>query len=153
MGSLGTTDVSDPPTVLQTTDWPATAPPTVPPSTPRPSARLHLVTALVGLLCGALAVGGIWLGGAFLDKPAEGPSGDAAVACAILEDLPSFTAQTLDSSDGSRLYAATELSAAAAGADQRYRRLAETTREAYLSSSDLDVEAVNRQVKVAVAEC
>ncbi|GAA3384170.1 hypothetical protein [Cryptosporangium minutisporangium] len=153
MGSLGTTDIADPPAARPALDWPTTAPPAPQPATKRSSRRPQLVSALVGLLVGALVVGGIWLAGALRTEPAVGPSADAAMACAILERLPEFTAGSLGSSNSARLYAASELSAAAATADQRYRGLADATRRASLSSSDLDADSVNRQVSVALTEC
>ncbi|SHN43234.1 hypothetical protein SAMN05443668_10985 [Cryptosporangium aurantiacum] len=101
------------------------------------------------MLCGALAVGGLWLGSVWLDTPAQAPTGDAAVACAILEGLPAASA----TSTGARLYAASELSATAAGDDERWTRLAESTRRAYLSSEDRNNAAVDEHVEAAVGEC
>ncbi|MFI5955939.1 hypothetical protein [Cryptosporangium sp. NPDC051539] len=135
---------------LQPIEWPA-APPQRPLKQPTP--RRPLLAALIGLACGAFLVGGVWVGGSLLTGTSDGPAKDAAEACTIVRGLPAFTTENFVQSDGSRLYRAGELSAAAAQTEARYQRLAEATRQAYLSSSDLDLDAVNQQVRIAVSEC
>jgi len=156
MSSVMTTEVSPAaPAPVRAPEWPLHPPAPA----PRRGDRRPFLAGLAGLLCGAFAVGGLWLGTTWLDQPAQGPSGDATLACEILERLPLLTADNLAVPNGSRLYAASELSAAAAATDQRYQRLAEATRGAYLSSSTLDapsadqVQSVNQQVAVAIEEC
>ncbi|TQS42584.1 hypothetical protein [Cryptosporangium phraense] len=150
MTSLQTTEIAPVETYsLRPIEWPAAPPP---PTEQRPRRRL-LAAALVGLVCGAFLVGSVWLGGSLLGRPADGPAKDVADACTILRGLPEFSAGNFTLSDGTKLNRASELSAAAARSDEQYRALARTTRQAYLSSSDLDLVSVNQQVRIALAEC
>lgn len=123
--------------------------PSAPPSAHQKAPRRSLLAGLLGFLCGALVVGGSWLGTALLSSPGN----DAAQACSILEGLPAFTIESLALSDGTQLRTASELSATAARHDQQYNRLADATRQAYLASTDLDPESVNQQIGTAVSEC
>ena len=150
MSSTGTVDSSPARTwSASPIDWPATPPPA-----PDPSPWRHPgPAALLGLLVGALVVGGLWLGASLLRTPPAVPGGDAARACTLLGDLPEFTAESLTRYSGSELRTAGDLSATAARADQRYSRLADATRQAYLGSIDLDARAVNRHVEIALSEC
>ncbi|MFG1927403.1 hypothetical protein [Cryptosporangium sp. NPDC048952] len=143
-------------TIDSTETWSSPPPitwPPAPPAPPPPRRRRPLLAALLGLLCGALVVGGVWLGNSLLTEPTPGPDGAADKACGILADLPAATADSLLRSDGAALRTAGELSATAASGDQQYRRLADATRQAYLASTDLDPALVNRQIGTALSEC
>ncbi|EXG81438.1 hypothetical protein [Cryptosporangium arvum] len=136
-----------------TETWSPPPPISWPPAPAPPRRRRPYLAAALGLVCGALVVGGAWFGTSLLNPPAPGPADDAAAACRILGDLPAFTAERVLRSESAELRTAGELSAAAAAGDERYRSLADATRRVYLSSTELDTTAANRQLVIARAEC
>ncbi|GAA0249486.1 hypothetical protein [Cryptosporangium japonicum] len=143
-----------------TETWSPPPPISWPPAPAPPRRRRPSLAALLGLLCGALVVGSVWLGSSLVSSDPSrdaagptGPAGDAAAACRILADLPAFTADGVLNQDSAELRTAGELSAAAAADDERYRTLADATRRTYLASTELDPAAANNHREIALAEC
>lgn len=128
----------------------------VSPQPPRPRRRSWVLTALAGLLIGAILVSTVWLANSqSLPRRSDSAGADAAAACGILDRLPDAAprADEFTLAYSYRVEAAGQLAAAAAEEDPRYRRLADLTKTASQAVTTFALPAVDEQVRAARLEC
>jgi hypothetical protein len=128
--------------------------PVEPPRAAGPGRKVLLLTALGGLVLGAILVGGVWVGTSLGVAGTESTAArDADTACGIIARLPDMTEDSLTRQHANRAAGAAALAAAAAEDDQRYSELSEAASGMLQAIQVYNLDLINNRIVAARAAC